>query len=168
LASQALRVVKSFAVVLPLCWLLLGKAGRHGYGMTKYPAALSVLAIMLTGYFLVYVATPHDLTWHLKSSADRLLLHLWPLGIWTVFLYLATPKECSSSDSARNKFSDSKCIPHTPCGLLRTWLQIRKESADDGAVSVPITLDDLNREAVKFHSPGQAQRRPGLVVGEEF
>jgi hypothetical protein len=95
LAAQALRVVKSFAIVLPLCWLLLGKAGRHGRGMTACPAALGVLAIMLTGYFLVYVTTPHDLAWHLRSSADRLLLHLWPLGIWTVFLYLATPKECS-------------------------------------------------------------------------
>ena len=36
------------------------------------------------------------------------------------------------------------------------------------AIFVPITLDGLNREAVKFHSPGQAQRRPGLVVGEEL
>ena len=96
LAGQALRVVKSFAVVLPLCWLLLGKAGRHGRGMTKYPAALGVLAPVLTGYFLVYVMTPHDLAWHLRSSAERLLLHLWPLAIWTLFLYLATPQECSS------------------------------------------------------------------------
>ncbi|MGO8752498.1 MAG: glycosyltransferase family 39 protein [Thermoguttaceae bacterium] len=96
LAGQALRVVKSFAVVLPLCWLLLGKAGRHGRGMTKYPAALGVLALVLTGYFLVYVMTPHDLAWHLRSSAERLLLHLWPLAIWTLFLYLATPQECSS------------------------------------------------------------------------
>ncbi len=25
-----------------------------------------------------------------------------------------------------------------------------------------------NREAVQYHSPGQAQRRPGLAVGEEL
>ena len=29
-------------------------------------------------------------------------------------------------------------------------------------------LDRPNREAVKSHSPGQAQRRPGLAVGEEL
>ena len=35
-------------------------------------------------------------------------------------------------------------------------------------VFVPITPDRTNREAVKSHSPGQAQCRPGLAVGEGF
>jgi hypothetical protein len=37
--------------------------------------ALSMAAI----YYLVFVTTPHDLPWHLRTAADRLLLQIWPL-----------------------------------------------------------------------------------------
>src|SRR5699024_6535366 len=40
-----------------------------------------VLALMLAGYYGVYLLTPHELVWHLDSSLVRLLLQLWPLTI---------------------------------------------------------------------------------------
>jgi len=46
---------------------------------------------MLAGYFFVYLATPHDVVWHVKSSMDRLLTQLWPSFLLTVFLYLDDP-----------------------------------------------------------------------------
>jgi hypothetical protein len=39
---------------------------------------LLTLAIVLTGYFVVYLNTPLDLQVHLVSSFDRLSIHLWP------------------------------------------------------------------------------------------
>ncbi len=52
------------------------------------------LVIMLIGYFLVYVVTPYDLGWHLRTSVLRLLLHLWPTFVLMYFLVVSavTPK----------------------------------------------------------------------------
>ena len=48
--------------------------------------ALSVILLMLSGYFVIYLITPHDLRWHLQYSLNRLLLHLWPAFVFAVFL----------------------------------------------------------------------------------
>ena len=40
--------------------------------------AFLTLALVLAGYFVVYVNTPIDLQVHLDSSLDRLAMHLWP------------------------------------------------------------------------------------------
>ena len=44
-----------------------------------------ILAVILAGECVVYLLTPHDLAWHLATSADRLVLQLWP----TIVLGLA-------------------------------------------------------------------------------
>jgi hypothetical protein len=36
---------------------------------------------MLLSYLGVYVITPMDLTWHLFTSSDRVLLQIWPCFI---------------------------------------------------------------------------------------
>jgi hypothetical protein len=41
-------------------------------------AMLLLLVSMLAGYFVIYIVTPLDLQWHLSTSLNRLLLHLWP------------------------------------------------------------------------------------------
>lgn len=38
-----------------------------------------IAALMLLGYYVVYLLTPQDLSWHLETSLVRLLLQLWPL-----------------------------------------------------------------------------------------
>jgi hypothetical protein len=47
-----------------------------------------MLILMFLGFFFVYVLTPHDLHWHLKTSLERLLLQLWPTFLFLVFLVL--------------------------------------------------------------------------------
>jgi hypothetical protein len=43
---------------------------------------LNVLLIFQLGsYILVYLVTPRDLEWHIKTSLDRLVLHLVPLAL---------------------------------------------------------------------------------------
>jgi hypothetical protein len=50
-------------------------------------SSLSLLLLPLTSlaiYFIVYVITPYDLSWHLNTSFDRLLLHLWPVTVFII------------------------------------------------------------------------------------
>jgi hypothetical protein len=39
---------------------------------------LLTLAIVWAGYYLVYVITPYDMDWHIRTSYGRLLVHLFP------------------------------------------------------------------------------------------
>jgi hypothetical protein len=62
-------------------------------GITRRPearfAGSTILAVILTvlcGYFCVYLATPHDLHWHLRTALHRLLLQVWPATLLMVFL----------------------------------------------------------------------------------
>lgn len=50
-----------------------------------------VIAITLLGYFLVYIVTPNDLTWHIETSLDRLLLQMFPSILFIYFMVVASP-----------------------------------------------------------------------------
>jgi hypothetical protein len=58
-------------------------------------AVASLLALMLAGFYAVYVVTPKDLAWQLEFSLDRLLLQLWPSALLAFFLFTAGPTEAS-------------------------------------------------------------------------
>ena len=58
------------------------RAGHRFVGLTL----LAVILTMLCGYFCVYLATPHDLHWHLRTALHRLLLQIWPATLLMVFL----------------------------------------------------------------------------------
>ncbi len=45
-----------------------------------------LLILVFTSYLLVYLITPHDLIWHLSTSIDRLLHHVY-LGFIFIFFY---------------------------------------------------------------------------------
>jgi hypothetical protein len=51
----------------------------------------TVLMLMLAGYFLVYVLTPLDLTYHLMTSLNRLFIQLWPGILLTLFMIAGAP-----------------------------------------------------------------------------
>ena len=52
------------------------------------------LGIMLTGYFFIYVITPKNLDWHIRTSLNRLLLHLWPAFLFLCFIIIKAAEEC--------------------------------------------------------------------------
>jgi len=54
---------------------------------------LMVLAMMLAGYYWVYILTNVDLAWHLQTSLDRLLAQLWPSAAFAYFLTTRTIEE---------------------------------------------------------------------------
>jgi hypothetical protein len=91
LAGYMYQAGKAWLFVLPLCFLLLGPA-KSGCRTPGRGTALGCFALMLAGYCLVYLISPLDLNWQLRTSADRLLVQLWPMLVLVTFLYLRTPE----------------------------------------------------------------------------
>jgi hypothetical protein len=73
-----------YAVLLGKAPPMTPRAGRS--------SCLLVLAFMLAGYFVVFLTTPRDLAWHL-TVLDRLFMQVWPLALFTFFLFVASPEE---------------------------------------------------------------------------
>jgi dolichyl-phosphate-mannose-protein mannosyltransferase len=55
--------------------------------------AITTICLVALGYFFIYVTTPHDLMWHLRSSLARLLLQLWPAVVFIYFTLVRTPEQ---------------------------------------------------------------------------
>lgn len=51
-------------------------------------AALLALLLILLGYLGVYLTSPFDLSWHITTSFDRLLIQLWPSFLMAFFMSL--------------------------------------------------------------------------------
>ena len=63
--------------------------------------AQAALPVLLLGcYFFTYVIVSHndlnDLQWHLSTSLDRLVIHIWPTGVF-IFFYLVKGPEKSGA-----------------------------------------------------------------------
>lgn len=69
--------------------------GRTEARAARSPAAATLLTLlfMICGYFAVYLATPHNLDWHIGTSVDRLFLCMWPGFLFGYFLSVRTPEE---------------------------------------------------------------------------
>ncbi len=83
--------------LIPLGYLLL--AGRrplqdgHRQVLRFWVTAFLLL---LAGYFVTYVITPHPLEWHITHSVERLYLHIYPAVLWLVFLVSRAPGELNT------------------------------------------------------------------------
>jgi hypothetical protein len=55
---------------------------RLGRSDATQVSTLLLLTFMISGYFMTYMLTPYDLQWHLTTSFNRLLLHLWPTFVF--------------------------------------------------------------------------------------
>jgi len=73
---------------LILLSLLVARFGPWPSVSRSSRLAFVVLALMVSGYYFVYVLTPIPLLDHLQSSLNRLLLQLWPMFLLATFLML--------------------------------------------------------------------------------
>lgn len=70
----------------PLLWI--GVA--IGVGVVAVPLirkerfAITLVTIQVMSYLLAYMASPHDLTWHVTWSWERLVSHVTPLIVFTI------------------------------------------------------------------------------------
>jgi hypothetical protein len=64
--------------LLILAFIGLSGLDRSVLRSVSWRAGIAIIAMVQVGYFFIYVITPLDLTYHLSSSLDRLLMHVWP------------------------------------------------------------------------------------------
>lgn len=86
------RFIVSPLPVLALYLLCMGARVQPQDRNFLLTAALC-LCIMAVGYFFIYVITPRDLEWHIRTSLNRLLLHLWPAVVLVFFLIAKAPQK---------------------------------------------------------------------------
>lgn len=98
------------ALILYAC--LIGKT-RQGTQGIRYLTLIACAQAFV--YLLVYVVTPNDVSWQIATSLNRLYLHVFPLMLGALFLWLKSPDELSglkgangygSQDSDGNSPSD--------------------------------------------------------------
>jgi hypothetical protein len=77
-------------VVLYAALVGIRKKGERDAGTATI---LTTLALVLGSYFLIYLITPIGLRFHLDTSADRLLLQLWPGALFWCFLAIRSREE---------------------------------------------------------------------------
>jgi hypothetical protein len=79
-------------LALPPFVALMGRTpDRTARAAARHVAA--VVGLVAAAYGAIYVTTPMPLAWHLQTSLDRLLFHLWPSALFAVFLWSASPTE---------------------------------------------------------------------------
>ena len=49
------------------------------------------IVFILFAYWFLYIITPHDIKWHLETSASRLLMHVYPSFVFLYFYVVKTP-----------------------------------------------------------------------------
>ena len=84
------KIAKIWLLILPLVFFLLGKSRERTRAGNGFGAALLVLLIMVIGYYGVYLITPHDLDWHLRTSIWRLIVQFWPAVLFLCFYRMNT------------------------------------------------------------------------------
>lgn len=81
----------SLLAVLLVYMLIIGLTPRH-VDSDAYLVCSILLATQFMGYFAVYILTPHDLDWHLRTSLSRLIMHLYPSALLLYFTALTDPE----------------------------------------------------------------------------
>jgi len=92
------KLAKEWLIILPIYFFLLGKTKQNANEESIKTSFLIVL-FMLSGCFFIYLITPLNLSWHLRTSIWRLFLQLWPTIIFSFFLVVSTPEELFKKDT---------------------------------------------------------------------
>jgi len=84
---------KWMLIVFPVFILLMGRSDKKQNNPGIY-TTLMILAMMIGGYFIVFLVYPLDnLEWLLEITVKRLLLQILPSFIFVFFLITAAPEE---------------------------------------------------------------------------
>jgi hypothetical protein len=80
----------SFLLILVAYACLVGRTTSKIQGLPYLTFIIGTQALV---YFLIFVSTPYDIAWHVVTSLPRLYLHLFPLILMALFLWLKSPDE---------------------------------------------------------------------------
>lgn len=59
-------------------------------------AVILMVLFQAAGYIFIYLITPFDLTLHIRQSILRLIIHIYPAFLFTLFLLMKTPEQILS------------------------------------------------------------------------
>ena len=81
-----------------IVWLMIVYLLISGFNKSRFPdkrilSYLILMFLMLCGYFLSYLISPHDVGWHIGSSIRRLLIQLWPSWVFLFFYCVQGPEK---------------------------------------------------------------------------
>jgi len=82
--------------IVLFAYVALKGIDRNVFRNSGWLAGCLILAIVLAGYFVVYINSPFELRSHLVTSLDRLMIHLWPSFL--LLLGLCTRRPSLSGD----------------------------------------------------------------------
>ena len=82
----------SLTALLLFYLLLLGTGIKQNEGAT-IAASFIALGIMLAGDFMALELSPLDISMHISTSLNRVLLQLWPSFVFVFFLIVRTPEQ---------------------------------------------------------------------------
>jgi len=98
MASEIIQLGGRRMGITPLLGLYLISAKVNRKSVESVQTGIALLPLMLFGYFLVYLATPLNLAFHLRTSLLRLLLQLWPSAVFILFM-ITSSAEPRNGDS---------------------------------------------------------------------
>ncbi len=91
------------ALILLVVYLSISGINKALLRDRQFLAQAMVLVLMLGCYFLTYLIFSHNnldtLRWHLSSSLDRLVVHLWPAWVFLIFYCVKGPEKSRVANS---------------------------------------------------------------------
>jgi hypothetical protein len=96
MASEIVHLGGRTIGVTPFLLLYLLSAKVKRKNVASVQTGIVVLMLMLVGYFFVYLTTPLNLAFHLRTSLSRLVLQLWPSAVFVFFMVTSTPETQST------------------------------------------------------------------------
>ncbi len=103
---SAPQSLASFLLILIAYACLVGKTISKIQGLSFLSFIVGTQALV---YYLVFVTTPYDINWHVATSLPRLYLHLFPLILVALFLWLKSPDELNVLNRGSRLVSHDKC-----------------------------------------------------------
>jgi hypothetical protein len=85
-------------LLVPFYFMIKDESGQSRQSIA---ASLWGLGLTLTGYFVIYLITPHEIYWHLRFSLNRLFMQLWPSAIFLFFLKIDLDRADGAQEAAQ-------------------------------------------------------------------
>ena len=112
--SRYSTIIKSFAssflnrsfILVLLYTVIMHNKLTAVYRRGSY-AIITLLGLQLLGYAAIYLITPNDLEWHLRTSQSRLFLQILPLALFLCFSISLDPETVFHSNSKKINMSQS-------------------------------------------------------------
>jgi hypothetical protein len=83
-------------LILPGLYLACLGWNRDRLSVVNAATGGGVLLLMFGGYVAAYASTPNDLDWHIRNSAHRLLVQVWPAFLFVLFTFARSPEQAAS------------------------------------------------------------------------